>query len=140
MAGVARAARQTAAPVLARRAGSSSRQLLALSGAVARTTVKPEVAGTRLIIHHNNNSLFAIGSRSFSQSRIWRSAEVSNHRGGSKLWESADEAVADIQSGSVLLSSGFGLCGVACKFPVPVLFERKTKEKKWNERDWKKQD
>jgi acyl CoA:acetate/3-ketoacid CoA transferase alpha subunit len=24
--------------------------------------------------------------------------------------------VADIRSGSVVLSSGFGLCGVACKF------------------------
>ena len=36
-------------------------------------------------------------------------------RGNTKLWKSADEAVADVKSGSVLLSSGFGLCGVACK-------------------------
>lgn len=34
-------------------------------------------------------------------------------RGASKVWKSADEAVADIQSGSVILSAGFGLCGVA---------------------------
>ncbi|KAF2843397.1 succinyl-CoA:3-ketoacid-coenzyme A transferase [Patellaria atrata CBS 101060] len=34
-------------------------------------------------------------------------------RGGSKLFKSADEAVADIESGSTILSSGFGLCGVA---------------------------
>lgn len=34
-------------------------------------------------------------------------------RGESKLYESADAAVADIKSGSVILSSGFGLCGVA---------------------------
>lgn len=34
-------------------------------------------------------------------------------RGASKLWESADAAVADIPSGITLLSSGFGLCGVA---------------------------
>lgn len=34
-------------------------------------------------------------------------------RGASKIWDSADAAVADIPSGSVLLSSGFGLCGVA---------------------------
>jgi 3-oxoacid CoA-transferase len=34
-------------------------------------------------------------------------------RGESKLYASADEAVADIKSGSVVLSSGFGLCGVA---------------------------
>ncbi|KAF5528781.1 MUP1-high affinity methionine permease, partial [Fusarium napiforme] len=34
-------------------------------------------------------------------------------RGGSKLFKDADAAVADIKSGSILLSSGFGLCGVA---------------------------
>ena len=36
-------------------------------------------------------------------------------RGASKLYKSADEAVADIKSGSTILSSGFGLCGVAGK-------------------------
>ncbi|KAL4805194.1 hypothetical protein BDV18DRAFT_142107 [Aspergillus unguis] len=34
-------------------------------------------------------------------------------RAASKLFKNADEAVADLQSGSVILSSGFGLCGVA---------------------------
>jgi 3-oxoacid CoA-transferase len=34
-------------------------------------------------------------------------------RSASKLFESADEAVADLQSGSTILSAGFGLCGVA---------------------------
>lgn len=34
-------------------------------------------------------------------------------RSRSKLFKSADEAVADIQSGSTILSAGFGLCGVA---------------------------
>ena len=34
-------------------------------------------------------------------------------RGGSKVYRSADEAVADIKSGSTILSAGFGLCGVA---------------------------
>lgn len=34
-------------------------------------------------------------------------------RSKSKLLKSADEAVADIQSGSTILSAGFGLCGVA---------------------------
>lgn len=34
-------------------------------------------------------------------------------RGESKLFPDADAAVADVQSGSTLLSSGFGLCGVA---------------------------
>ncbi|KAF2120293.1 hypothetical protein BDV96DRAFT_486242 [Lophiotrema nucula] len=34
-------------------------------------------------------------------------------RSKSKLFNSADDAVADIQSGSTILSAGFGLCGVA---------------------------
>jgi 3-oxoacid CoA-transferase len=33
----------------------------------------------------------------------------------SKLFKDADEAVSDIKSGSVMLSSGFGLCGVPGK-------------------------
>ncbi|GME33799.1 Major intrinsic protein [Neofusicoccum parvum] len=34
-------------------------------------------------------------------------------RDGSKLYASADAAIADLQSGSTLLSAGFGVCGVA---------------------------
>ncbi|TGJ82521.1 hypothetical protein E0Z10_g6235 [Xylaria hypoxylon] len=34
-------------------------------------------------------------------------------RGGSKVFKSADEAVADVKDGDVILSAGFGLCGVA---------------------------
>ncbi|KAI0007660.1 succinyl-CoA:3-ketoacid-coenzyme A transferase subunit B [Xylariaceae sp. FL0662B] len=34
-------------------------------------------------------------------------------RGGSKVWKTADEAVADLRDGNVILSAGFGLCGVA---------------------------
>lgn len=34
-------------------------------------------------------------------------------RGRSKLFPSADDAVADLRSGSTILSAGFGLCGVA---------------------------
>uniref|UniRef100_A0A093VT39 Succinyl-CoA:3-ketoacid-coenzyme A transferase n=1 Tax=Talaromyces marneffei PM1 TaxID=1077442 RepID=A0A093VT39_TALMA len=34
-------------------------------------------------------------------------------RGESKLFSSADDAVADLKSGSTILSAGFGLCGVA---------------------------
>ena len=30
-----------------------------------------------------------------------------------KVWASADEAVADLKSGSMVLSAGFGLCGTA---------------------------
>lgn len=34
-------------------------------------------------------------------------------RGGSKVFDSADAAVADLKDGDVVLSAGFGLCGVA---------------------------
>ncbi|KAH8819035.1 hypothetical protein F5884DRAFT_892141 [Xylogone sp. PMI_703] len=34
-------------------------------------------------------------------------------RGQSKLFKDADEAVADIKSGSMILSAGFGICGTA---------------------------
>lgn len=36
-------------------------------------------------------------------------------RGATKLFKSADDAVADLKSGSTILSSGFGLCGTAGK-------------------------
>lgn len=36
-------------------------------------------------------------------------------RGASKIFENADTAVADLKSGSTILSAGFGLCGTAGK-------------------------
>lgn len=113
MAGVARAvARQTAPlPRLVVRQ-ACFRQLGAVGGGVRALRAS---SGARLKL---NNAHCA--RRSFSHSAGWRSVAVPGvDRGGSKLWESADEAVADVRSGSVLLSSGFGLCGVACKFRGP---------------------
>lgn len=49
-------------------------------------------------------------------------------RGGSKVFGSADEAIADVKDGDVILSAGFGLCGVAGMnlysffFYLPVAF------------------
>ena len=37
-------------------------------------------------------------------------------RATTKLFKNADEAVSDLKSGSIILSSGFGLCGVPGKF------------------------
>lgn len=54
------------------------------------------------------SSFTARAPRSFSTSKI-----VFSSRGHSKLFEDADAAVADIKSGSTVLSAGFGLCGVA---------------------------
>jgi 3-oxoacid CoA-transferase len=34
-------------------------------------------------------------------------------RGASKVYKNADDAVADLKSGSIILSAGFGLCGTA---------------------------
>jgi hypothetical protein len=45
----------------------------------------------------------------------------SSQRGGFKLFRTADDAVADIKSGSTILSSGFGLCGVAGTNSCPRL-------------------
>lgn len=67
------------------------------------------------------SSTAAVSSRRlFSASTARRSAELSSEskapaptRGGSKLFKDADAAVADVKSGSTILSSGFGLCGVA---------------------------
>jgi 3-oxoacid CoA-transferase len=38
-------------------------------------------------------------------------------RGRSKVYKNADEAVADLKSGSTILSAGFGLCGTAGNHP-----------------------
>ncbi|WYZ36025.1 hypothetical protein EsH8_X_000672 [Colletotrichum jinshuiense] len=59
-------------------------------------------------------ALGVAGCRSITSTPIRRSQKAPTvKRGGSKLYASADEAVADIKSGSTILSSGFGLCGVA---------------------------
>ncbi|KAM7221970.1 mitochondrial succinyl-CoA:3-ketoacid coenzyme A transferase 1 [Rhypophila decipiens] len=101
MASTSRVIRQTAAPFLV------VRQLAACSPRQLRGSVN---ARSRVCQ--------PTSQRSFSYTRNWRSAAQdavgsNRRRGGSKLFASADEAVADIKSGSVILSSGFGLCGVA---------------------------
>lgn len=57
--------------------------------------------------------LFTTTHRLLSAPNRPASTAPAPERGASKLWESADAAVADIPSGITLLSSGFGLCGVA---------------------------
>ncbi|GAB7362772.1 hypothetical protein MBLNU230_g3076t1 [Neophaeotheca triangularis] len=54
--------------------------------------------------------------RSFQTSTFLRDAPGGTPekiRGGSKVFDSVDDAVADIKSGSTVLSAGFGLCGTA---------------------------
>lgn len=51
----------------------------------------------------------AIRIRCFATTPSKRSSDVESE----KYYESVDEAVADIKSGSTILSAGFGLCGTA---------------------------
>ncbi|GAB0135211.1 hypothetical protein EsDP_00003557 [Epichloe bromicola] len=44
------------------------------------------------------------------------------HAKFSKVYATADDAVADVRSGSTILSAGFGLCGVA-RLPIETLIE-----------------
>lgn len=44
--------------------------------------------------------------------------------GQGKVYKNAEDAVADIKSGSTILSSGFGLCGVAGELPIPTKPQR----------------
>lgn len=61
-----------------------------------------------------------VGLRTFTTGKVRLSAGPTVKNDGSKLWDSADEAVADIKSESTILSSGFGLCGVAGTSPLPA--------------------
>lgn len=58
-------------------------------------------------------ALRASARKSAAQRSFVTSTARFSERRRSKLFDSADQAVADIKSGSVVLSSGFGLCGVA---------------------------
>ena len=44
------------------------------------------------------------------------------------MFKSADEAVADIKSGSTILSAGFGLCGTAGKDYIEILMSHMIEE------------
>jgi len=106
------------ASVLARRSptclvGMSCRALVRAPRPVARQSwsleancIAPRIVGTRS---------FRISSRSFEEVRQESAGGKAPEivRGASKVFKSADEAVADLQSGSVILSAGFGLCGTA---------------------------
>ncbi|KAL2406340.1 Succinyl-CoA:3-ketoacid coenzyme A transferase 1, mitochondrial [Exophiala dermatitidis] len=52
-------------------------------------------------------------SASLKEARVpFQQSEV-RHRSASKVYASADDAIADLKDGTTILSSGFGLCGVA---------------------------
>ncbi|RDL40115.1 Succinyl-CoA:3-ketoacid-coenzyme A transferase [Venustampulla echinocandica] len=52
-------------------------------------------------------------SQQLANVKVKRGPATKIVRGASKLFKSADEAVTDIESGSTILSAGFGVCGTA---------------------------
>jgi hypothetical protein len=70
-------------------------------------------AGTAVLVTARTR-LFSTTTRQF------REAPLSN-QGPSKVFGSADDAIADLKDGSVVLSAGFGLSGVAGKLVRPVI-------------------
>lgn len=118
---MAAAARRTVMLCVAEIQSTSSRSYVKSSLLISSRNVLQRQ--TRL-----NNAKLSTGNRSdvrcFSTSWRWNEAVQIQPRGdadgqpvvgakGSKLFKDADEAVADLRSGSTILSAGFGLCGTA---------------------------
>lgn len=64
------------------------------------------------LLSRSSLASFIVKPRQFSTTRVAYSAKGCSY---TKLFRDADHAVADVKSGSTVLSSGFGLCGVAGK-------------------------
>ncbi|KAG0158713.1 hypothetical protein PDIDSM_6232 [Penicillium digitatum] len=79
----------------------------------ALTVCRPRLfIGVRASVHPLQPFSTSTSAR-YSRPAPLQSLAPKIERGGSKLFKDADAAVADIKSGSTILSSGFGLCGVA---------------------------
>lgn len=61
---------------------------------------------------------FSIGVRLGEEARGSFQEPKARHRSASKVYKSADDAIADLQDGTTILSAGFGLCGVAGELPI----------------------
>lgn len=71
---------------------------------------QPSRAAWRVKQHASQTRTFKTGSPYFREAAGGAPSKV---RGQRKVYDSVDEAVADIKSGSTVLSAGFGLCGTA---------------------------
>lgn len=92
---------------------SPAAYLTATAGTAASPSPKRRHTPLFLLPRSTTNRSFTTTTRLLSANLPPQDTTPAPERGASKLWPSADAAVADIPSGSVLLSSGFGLCGVA---------------------------
>ncbi|KAF2770617.1 beta ketoadipate:succinyl-CoA transferase, TR2 [Teratosphaeria nubilosa] len=75
-----------------------------------RITSQPSRAANILKQHAAQHRSFQTSTRLFREARGGAPAKI---RGQRKVYDSVDEAVADVQPGSTILSAGFGLCGTA---------------------------
>merc|ERR1711977_576262 len=71
---------------------------------------QPTRAAWRIKQHASQFRSFQTSTPSFREAAGGVPAKI---RGQQKVFQSVDEAVADVQSGSTILSAGFGLCGTA---------------------------
>ncbi|KAH9845446.1 Key enzyme for ketone body catabolism [Teratosphaeria destructans] len=73
-------------------------------------TSKPSRAAYRFKQHAARHRTFHTSTCRFKEAKGGAPAKI---RGQRKVYDSVDEAVADVQPGSTILSAGFGLCGTA---------------------------
>jgi 3-oxoacid CoA-transferase len=84
--------------------------VLRIGSRVPRTAHVNRISGNHSQIGYRFGSSAAIPRKEPIASDAHAPAKIV---GNSKVYKSAEDAVADIKSGSTILSSGFGLCGVA---------------------------
>ncbi|KIX02463.1 uncharacterized protein Z518_08404 [Rhinocladiella mackenziei CBS 650.93] len=65
---------------------------------------------TRILIRRQG---FTVRPTPREQANLSTQKESQHNRSSSKVFKSADDAIADLQDGTTILSAGFGLCGVA---------------------------
>jgi 3-oxoacid CoA-transferase len=88
-------------------AGSVSARNGILRASLPRRTIRPPPSLTRSL------QTTACRYEQQANTKAKRDPAPKVDRGASKLFKSADAAVADIEDGATILSSGFGLCGTA---------------------------
>lgn len=104
--------RRTIMPSLTTSAHTARAASFSTARGLART--RSTTATTTSILRTQTPRLFTTTAHYLSApNRPSSSSPPGPERGASKIYPSADAAVADIPSGITLLSSGFGLCGVA---------------------------
>jgi 3-oxoacid CoA-transferase len=88
-------------------------QLPRATARIALNNKRAGVAATLTFSRGFINDVKAGSNGSVDDIELNESLAPTIDRSRSKVYSSADEAVADIKSGSTILSAGFGLCGTA---------------------------